>query len=322
MKIIEKPVINNPESLTHYYAAYRKALCEQRPQLSEILINGEARFVKKFSELSEQFDLILFDAFGVLNRGSEIIDGAAETIQFLQKKQKPFLVVSNNASQSPIKLEKRFADIGMSIPESTIIASGMTVQPYVAQSELKGRPYLLIGTDDSRNFYAPDPEKLMVGAGDNGLKWSDAEYIIACSNRDYYATEQGDQVEYLVKQKGVPVLLANPDMIAPGEGDSVYAVMGYTVSILAEQATFPIIGLGKPYPAIFELATARFPDIHPERILMVGDTLDTDILGGSAMGFKTCLTLSGVYAGKKDQLENLYQVRGIRPDYVVDSIAG
>ena len=95
---------------------------------------------------------------------------------------------------------------------------------------------------------------------------------------------------------------------------------GFTAAQVAERFQVSFIGLGKPFPTVFEIAMDKLSDRAPERLLMVGDTLDTDILGGVMMGFTTCLALSGVYADQSDPVDFLCADRGIYPDFVVDSI--
>ena len=50
---------------------------------------------------------------------------------------------------------------------------------------------------------------------------------------------------------------------------------------------------GKPYPLIFDFALQHI-DTPDNRIIMVGDTLETDILGGKSYGIKTALTMTGI----------------------------
>ena len=50
---------------------------------------------------------------------------------------------------------------------------------------------------------------------------------------------------------------------------------------------------GKPHPAIFQAALKEF-DAKPEETLMVGDRLETDILGASNLGIRTAAVLTGV----------------------------
>jgi ribonucleotide monophosphatase NagD (HAD superfamily) len=141
-----------------------------------------------------------------------------------------------------------------------------------------------------------------------------------CSNRDYYGQTQQRQVEALLAQHPLPVLLANPDLVTPGENGALSVVAGYTAAEWVERFHCPWVGLGKPFAPLYDRLRAAFPDLDPQRCLMVGDTLDTDILGGAAQGFVTCLTLSGACAADAHRLPELCRERAIFPDFVVQSI--
>lgn len=328
-----KPIIHSQAQLTPFYARYRASLCRENGLLEHRLQTGAMQKIG-FETLSRSFDVLLLDAFGVLNQGKKAIAGAAERVSQLKERRQPFLVVSNNASQSPERLEAQFQRMGFNIHREEIVSSGMAVPGFIAASPYCHRPYYLVGTPDSALSYAPDPERLMVNTlaeschtrqpvsrGGQEMDWRDATYILLCSNRDYYGSIQQQQVEALLTEKSLPILLANPDLVAPNAEGTLSVVAGYTAAQWAMRFKSELLGIGKPFPSIFALARQRFPDVAPERFLMVGDTLDTDILGGAAQGFHTCLTLSGVYAGEAEHWETLCTQRGIRPDFVVQSIA-
>jgi ribonucleotide monophosphatase NagD (HAD superfamily) len=54
-----------------------------------------------------------------------------------------------------------------------------------------------------------------------------------------------------------------------------------------------VIYTGKPYPEIYDLALAQFSGFNKNRILMIGDTFETDILGANNAGIHSALVLSG-----------------------------
>lgn len=314
-----KPIVDNPQLLTPHYARYRNQLCQNDPQLESRLRAGRMEQVL-FANLIPHYDLLLLDAFGVLNRGAEAIAGAASRVAQLQHEKRAMLVLSNNASQSPERLTRQLHTMGFTIPQQDILTSGMAIQPFVADTPFRDLPYYLVGTADSEAAYAPDPARLCVNhrPGDG---WQAARYILLCSNRSYYGSSQQQQVEWLLHNRPLPVLLANPDLVTPDAAGGLSVVAGYTAAEWFQRFQTPWVGIGKPFAPIFALARHRFPHIPPQRILMVGDTLDTDILGGAAAGFATCLTLSGATPGAGESLESLVTQRGIRPDYVVQSIA-
>ncbi|MCG8373734.1 MAG: HAD hydrolase-like protein, partial [Balneolales bacterium] len=68
----------------------------------------------------------------------------------------------------------------------------------------------------------------------------------------------------------------------------------------------------------YERLTEEFGEIDKSEILMVGDTLETDILGGNKFGVKTMLVLSGNTRKERAQLN--IESTGIIPDYICHSI--
>lgn len=77
----------------------------------------------------------------------------------------------------------------------------------------------------------------------------------------------------------------------------------------------PVV-VGKPSPLLIEYLTEKH-QLRRERVCMVGDRLDTDILFGRDNGLRTVLTLSGVTT-----LTHLHHpTNGIHPQFIVDSVA-
>ncbi|MEO5347031.1 MAG: HAD-IIA family hydrolase [Magnetococcus sp. YQC-9] len=317
-----KPRIESQEALTPRYARYRQLWCAEHPELDHTLRQG--RMIRAtLTELQSRFEVILLDAFGVLNLGDGVISGAPEAVAGLFSAGRRVRVVSNNASQSPARMAKKLKEWGFPFTEAHIISSGMAVEPFVAgEARYRDRPYLLVGSEESATVYAPHPEALMVNREGAALAIEQAEYILFCSNRDYHGGQQESDARRLLTHRRVPLLLANPDLVTPKPDGRLEAVAGYAAMDLVERFDLIIDGIGKPFAPIFQLVKEEFPDVAPERILMVGDTLDTDVLGAAAQGFASCLTLSGACAGWGADLERLCDARGIRPDYVIESLAG
>lgn len=71
------------------------------------------------------------------------------------------------------------------------------------------------------------------------------------------------------------------------------------------------IGANKPAVAFFERSFARIPDFAPEKAMMIGDSLSSDILGGQNMGIATCWINP---RGKKCTLEKA-------PDFEIESLS-
>ncbi|MBF0162846.1 MAG: HAD hydrolase-like protein [Magnetococcales bacterium] len=314
-----KPILQDQQGLLPHYAAYRAHLCQADAGLDERLRAGRMQRVR-FASLAQSYDLLLLDAFGVLYRGAQVIEGAPAALAALRQAGRTWRVLSNNASQSPEQLARQLTGMGFSIHPSELLTSGMAIRPFVAASPFCGLPYYWVGTTDSMADYGVEPERLCVNRWP-GDGWQQARYILLCSNRGYYGSPAQTQVEWLLDRQPLPILLANPDLVTPERGGGVSVVAGYTAAQWVERFHCERIGLGKPFAPLYALLRHHFPHLEPARCLMVGDTLDTDILGGAAQGFATCLTLSGAYAEREEELEAICAQRGIRADFVVRSIA-
>ncbi len=260
--------------------------------------------------ISHLFDAFLLDAFGVLNIGETAIPGAPERVAGLQRQGKRVLVVSNAASVPRSDLRKKYAQLGFDFAPEDIVTSRMaTLEALISEPERHWG--LMLPTDvghhdiDHINFsyLADDPGLydnvegfLLLGSG----SWSE----------DWQAL-----LENALQRNPRPVLVGNPDIVAPREyGFSVEP--GYYAHGLADRTGIEPIFFGKPFSNIFELARARTSGTDPARTLMVGDSLHTDILGGQAAGLKTALITEFGFFGGLDPIGPI-NTSGIQPDYLL-----
>ncbi|WP_367181562.1 HAD-IA family hydrolase [uncultured Ruegeria sp.] len=112
-----------------------------------------------------------------------------------------------------------------------------------------------------------------------------------------------------------PVLVGNPDIVAPRE-NGFSSEPGLFAHRLADRTGVVPEFFGKPFGNIFELAFKRLGSVDKSRVLMVGDSLHTDILGARAAGIASALVSGyGFFAGH--DIEDPIQKAGIVPDIVV-----
>jgi ribonucleotide monophosphatase NagD (HAD superfamily) len=72
--------------------------------------------------------------------------------------------------------------------------------------------------------------------------------------------------------------------------------------------------MGKPFPAIYHKVLERFASIQPDRMLMVGDSPHTDILGARGVGMR-CLLIEGGFLRSQNSLQRFAEA-GLWPDFV------
>ena len=126
-------------------------------------------------------------------------------------------------------------------------------------------------------------------------------------------------LEASLKRAPRPVLVGNPDLVAPRE-TGLSREPGWFAHRLADRTGVMPVFLGKPFGQVFDIALGRFNRaLRPERVLMVGDTLHTDILGGAQAGFATALVTGyGALTGL-DVTDAIAQA-GLSPDFIVPNI--
>ncbi|MCB1312430.1 MAG: HAD hydrolase-like protein [Sedimentitalea sp.] len=267
-----------------------------------------------FADIVGPFDLILFDAYGVLNIGETAIPGAAKTIATLRSLGKSVAVVSNSAGYPKNKMMARYARLGFDFAPGEVVTSREALL-HRLEGEPSRRWGAMLNPDaDPGEIAALDCVVLTDDPGDYDL----VEGFLLIGSDGWTATRQA-LLETALRHHPRPVLVGNPDLVAPRE-TGLSKEPGWFAHRLADGLGIEPVFLGKPFPDIFDLALARLE--HPPaagRVLMVGDTLHTDILGGNQAGFATALvTAHGALKGL--DVADAIRRAAIVPDFIVESI--
>jgi len=268
--------------------------------------------ISKIEEIADQVDVFLLDAFGVLNVGREVIPGAPDWVASLQRAGKKVLVVANGSSVSPDASLLRFKDMGFDFAPEDVIASRN-----VLGSTLKGRKQTLWGVMLSANGGIEQVPVNTVRLGEIRNNFDRVEGFILFGTSEWSEKQQELLVTSL-KGNPRPVLVGNPDIVAPREyGLSLEP--GWFAHDIHERCGIKPEFFGKPFTNIYEHALARVgPEVARERIVMVGDTLHTDVWGGAAIGAKTVLMADyGLFAGL--DVVPFIEKSGIVPNWIMTS---
>lgn len=243
----------------------------------------------------------LIDMDGVLVRGSQPVPGANEFIQRLRAAGRRFLVLTNNPLYTPRDLAARLERIGLQVPPEAIYTSALATAQFLKAQHPHGTAYVI---------------------GDVGLTTAlyDAGYIITDHAPDYVVVGETTSLSYERLTQAVRFVAAgarfvatNPDVSGPGDGGIVPACGAIAALISAATGVRPYF-VGKPNPLMMRTAL-RTIGAHSEESVMVGDRMDTDIIGGTESGLQTILVLTGVTRG--EEVERF----PYRPTLVVESVA-
>lgn len=269
------------------------------------------RHVRTLEDIADGFDVFLLDAFGVLNIGESAIPGTRERVDRLRAAGKSVLVVSNAASVPASELREKYRRLGYDFAPEDIVTSRATM---AASMQYMGAAHWgVMGGSGGRleDFGALRTTQL----GDDPAAYRDVEGFLLIGSGTWTEARQA-LLEAALKVEPRPVLVANPDIVAPREsGFSVEP--GHFAHRLADQTGIAPVFFGKPFGNIYDLVFARLGDVEKKRVLMVGDSLHTDILGAQAAGVASALVAQyGFFAGQ-DVAEAIARA-GIVPDFVVD----
>lgn len=263
--------------------------------------------------VADRYDVFVFDAFGVLNVGETPIDGARERIDRLRELGKSVFVMTNGASFSARASVEKFRKFGFDFDENEIVSSrSATLSMIAAFGDLEGWRVISTERDDAAEF-GP-----LLPIDDEPDALDEAEGFLFLSSAHWSEARQAALEASLTRRKR-PVVIGNPDAVAPRE-DRLSLEPGYYGHRIAQRCGIDVAFHGKPFPSIYDLLESRIsPDIRPSRVVMMGDTLHTDVLGAAARGWGSVLVTShGLFRGLG--VETYITASGIVPDWIVPSI--
>ncbi len=261
-------------------------------------------------DIAHEFDVFLLDAFGVLNIGDTAIPDTPDRVRSLKAAGKRVLVVSNAAGFPHATLMEKYSRLGYDFAPQDVITSRATLL-----SELNGQSELHWGLMATPSAGLRDLEELKLSyLEDDPKPYEAADGFLMIGSAVWTDTRQA-MLEAALLERPRPVLVGNPDIVAPREyGFSKEP--GLYAHRLADRTGVAPQFFGKPFANIYDLAFHRLGRIDKSRVLMVGDSLHTDILGARNAGIASALISGfGFFAGH--DVEAAIMKAGIIPNFVV-----
>nr|WP_298685009.1 TIGR01459 family HAD-type hydrolase [uncultured Dongia sp.] len=284
-----------------------------------------AEMINGIREIADQFDAVLLDQWGALHEGQAVFPAARDCVAKLRAGGKKILVLSNSGKRSSENL-RRLQDLGLPADEyDGVLSSGE-----VAWRGLRDPAHAAFPALGKRCYLITRGRDLSIVAGlsvDIASNPSVADFILLAGlDDDKSAPEAWQAIFATAISRQLPMLCANPDltmfgagglMPAPGALAAHYAAMGGRV-----------IYIGKPHPPIFVAAMSQLGNPAPKRVVVIGDSLDHDILGGCQAGMRTVLIAAGVHApilrNARDvpkAVRDLAAGPANEPDWIIDHLA-
>jgi len=268
-----------------------------------------------FSEVSEEYDALICDVWGVIHNGRELFSGINECLKNYKVNNRVIILLSN-APRPAIYVEKMLESLGFKRElYNDIITSGDLTKKSL-NDNLFGTNCFHIGPDRDLNIF--DDTKV------KRVDFDEADFIFVTGLFDDESEDEDDYIDLLskAKERGMILVCANPDLLVQ-RGDELIPCAGL-ISKKYDEIGGKTVNIGKPFSPIFEEAISlieRTKKIKKSRILVIGDGLDTDIKGANLINLDSLLVLGGLFSNNsKDKIIESIENKGIYPNYFANEL--
>lgn len=237
---------------------------------------------------------------GVIYRGGEVIPGAVDFVHRLRRTKTPFLFLTNNSQRTRRDVATKLRRMGIEAEENDIFTCAMATARFLSRQKPGGTAYV-IGEGGLLNALHRNGYSVVEDAPD---------YVVIGEGRAF-TFEMIEKAVRLV-ERGAKLIATNLDPNCPTDL-GIRPGCGAIVAMIEKATGKQAFSLGKPSPLMMREARKQL-GLSTAQTVMVGDTMETDILGGVQLGFRTVLVLSG--GTKREDLANF----AYQPDLVVGDI--
>lgn len=269
---------------------------------------------------ASRYDAWLCDIWGVLHNGAAAYRGAAEACAAFRRQGGCVILVSN-APRPAAAIAAQLVGLGITAASyDAILTSGD-----VTRTLLRGMPaerLHLIGAERHHVLIDGLPKAFVDEAA--------AEMVLCSGLFERVPGETPDDYRLLLKRlvdRRIPLLCANPDLTADAGGTIVHCAGG--LAAIYEQLGGEVIYAGKPHAAVYLAARKMLAGltgraVTSDRILAIGDGVNTDIRGAHGAGIDALYIASRVHLYEPysaDAVGRLFAPHGFRPVAAMSALA-
>lgn len=252
--------------------------------------------------LLDAYEALLLDAWGVLITDSGPLPGAVALVEHLARTGHPFRILSNSASRSREESVENLVRHGLAIAPEHLLPSIALLGAFFEEEGLSGARCAALGPGGSVE------EVRRAGGTVVGPPYEEVEVVVVCDESGYPFVPTVDAVVNAVIRRverggAVRLVVANPDFYYPVARDRIGLTTG-TVALVIETLLRHRLGpaaptrvlLGKPERRLFDVACEA---LGTRNAVMVGDQLETDVLGAHNAGLDAALVTTGLVRARE-----------------------
>jgi 4-nitrophenyl phosphatase len=226
---------------------------------------------------------VISDIDGVLWRGETPLPGVAEFFGALRRRRIPFVLATNNATSTYPQIARRFKALGLDLRKEETLTSANAAASFLRHQFPAGTPMLAVGEEGLTTALTQAGFRLVQHA-------AGAQAVVA--GLDRHLTWQKLTEAAMAIRAGAMFVATNQDPTFPSERGLVPGAGALIAALETASGCRPLL-IGKPEPLLF-LEALEVLKAPAQATLVLGDRIDTDILGGQRAGMPTGLLLTGV----------------------------
>jgi HAD superfamily hydrolase (TIGR01458 family) len=246
-------------------------------------------------------DGLLLDMDGVLTVSWDPIPGAAEAVRRLRDAGLPLRIITSTTSRTGAEMAANLRRLGIPVEDDEVLTAAMAARDHLLEAHLAARVFVL---GDARHEELEglrlvglheDPEVILVAGADESFAFGALNLVHRALLGGVHLVAMHRNLSWMTR-----------------EGECLDAG-AYLLGLEAASGREAVV-TGKPAPEAFR-AGLRALDLPAERVAMVGDAVESDVLAAQRLGITGVLVRTGKFR------DGALAVASGRPDHVIDSIA-
>ena len=246
-------------------------------------------FLSGLNKIYSQFDIFFVDLWGVIHNGIECYSDALKVLKNLKKNKKIILI--SNAPRPNESVQKFLNQINFNANfYDLLITSGDLTRLYL-KNFYKNKSFYHLGPDRDNSLFSN------LECKKTSLK--NANFVICTGvNNNKDSLNKYFSILEKIKKKNLKMVCANPDLIVHKGGNAEYCAG--SIAKLYEKMGGSVKYFGKPYRNVYDYAFGCLKknykkNINKRKVLVIGDNLNTDILGANNFKVKNLFIAGGIH---------------------------
>jgi glycerol-1-phosphatase len=235
------------------------------------------------SSPADRYEAFLLDLDGVVYRGEDPVDGAPEAVEALRSRDKAVVFMTNNSWRTPAQVAGKLEGMGIHARPEEVVTSGQATAAQLRRDlGPNGATAYVLGGEGVRSTLADAGIDPAEGEPDR------VDVVVVGWDRDL--TYHRLRTATVLIGRGAGLVATNADPSYPAPGGELWPGAGAILAAVEAGSGRRATVVGKPQRPLFDLAVDR---AGSRAALVVGDRIETDIVGAANAGLDSAMVLTG-----------------------------